>query len=185
MRAWAQCCRQCPPPTPCHRVAARQGGDAIPFAENPTDAQRPILADVMPGTTVCRVIRPRDLLHALGGVASLLPLLLLLTVPPAAEGSPAAEPPLSAADEALLMESSELHRGDTADRQGPSSPRASTAVLQSPHRDEKAMLQELCKVLAGRGPSFGVAPGFSLLEILEMVQVCSCHTWGGGVPVCA
>lgn len=127
----------------------------------------------MPGTTVCRVIRPRDLLHALGGVASLLPLLLLLTVPPAAEGSLAHEPPLSAADEQLLMESSELHRGDTADKQGPSSPRASTAVLQSPHRDEKGMLQELCKVLAGRGPAFGPPPGFSLLEILEMIQVCA------------
>lgn len=140
-------------------------------AENPGEVQRPILADIMPGTTVCRVIRPRDLLHALGGVAALLPLLLLLTVPSASPDSPAHEPLLTPADEQLLMDSSELHQGDSSDKQGPSSPRASTAVLQSPHRDEKSMLQELSRVLSGRGAALGPAPGFNLLEILEMIHV--------------
>ena len=43
--------------------------------------QQPLLASKMAGTTLCHVLRPRELLHALGGVAALLPLILLLQVP--------------------------------------------------------------------------------------------------------
>jgi hypothetical protein len=35
----------------------------------------------MAGTILCHVLRPQELLHALGGVAALLPLILLLQVP--------------------------------------------------------------------------------------------------------
>jgi hypothetical protein len=128
-------------------------------------------ADLLPGTTICAAARPHDLLHSIGGVLTLLPLLLLIDAP--------VDPPpsgwLTDSDAAAAHAASELRlagpgpgdcaAGATAGG-GDDGPHDAFARLAVAQRVEAAALNELCCVLRG-----DVDPGARLRDALAMLKV--------------